>query len=343
MRIDVINIKELTEGMKQNWLIMQSSNPSLMNPFFHPELFIAVAKYYPDVYVALIYKDNVLKGFLPFKRGSDSKKANPIRFCNYEGIISSPDQEWDIDMILKKMDLCIWKFDALVDFNGIRSKRGDSQERQALGIDLSCGLEAYWAYIQTKKVRLKDLNDKRRKLGVIKGPLKFVPNSYNTAVLNQFVQWIRARYNHDTAWANETQETLEHIYHMQSPGLQVIVPALYAGDEIVAVDFHIRYQDYLGGVLRTFNPNFEKFSVGVLLLHDIINEHKALGFNKFDLGPEPFQYKLEYSNSSFPTIKGDFRADCFKEQIKSINWLHQILLPVARIKGKIVSKLSKRK
>jgi len=340
MRVDVINIKDIPEGLKQEWLKIQTSNPCLMNPFFHPELFVAVAKYYPDVYAALLYKGNDLGGILPFKKDQKAQSALPIRFCNYEGIIASSGQEWDIDLILKKIGLCSWNFDALVNFKDIRFKRGDSQERQAFGIDLTEGLDKYWAYIQTKKVRLKDLNDKRRKLGIIKGPLRFVPNCYETRTLQQFVQWIRLRYNHDEAWIKETTEVLQHIYHMKTPGLEVFMPALYAGDELVAVDFHIRYQDYLGGLLRTFNPNFEKFSVGVLLLHDLINEHKALHYNKFDLGPEPFQYKLEYSNSTFPTIKGNYRADCFKEQIKSINLLHQSLLPIARIKGMIVNKLS---
>ncbi len=340
MRVDVIPIKELSENMKQDWLKLQLSNPTLISPFFHPELFVTVGQYCPDIYVALLYQENRLAGFWPFQKNQKLSAAQPMRFCNFEAIICAPDQIWDIDTILKKARLSSWNFESMLELKNIRSKNKNFQIFNSYRIDLTDGLEKYWNFIETKKVRLKDLNDKRRKMGIIKGPLRFISNCTDIKILHKFMQWKISRHEQDPQWASLTSKMLEHIFYLKDPLLKGVMPALYAGDELLAVDFHLRHQDYLGGLHRTFNPNFEKYSVGVLLLHDLINEHKALGYNIFDLGPGEFQYKIEYSNTSFPVIKGSFKIQSFKEKIKSINWLFKGLQPILKLKRKILNNAS---
>lgn len=334
MRVDVIPINELSEGMKQDWLKMQASNPSLMSPFFHPELFVSVGKYCPNVYVALLYKENVLMGFLPFLKDQKLLAAQRIPFCNFEAIISYPNQYWDMNIILKKMRLNSWNFDAIVDFENIKSKRGDFQIRNSFRIDLTCGLKEYWDFIQTKQVQFKTLTAKRRVLETMVGPLRFVANCNDIKAFHQHLQWKVARHNRDLEWERLATGILEYIYYLKDPLFQGIMPVLYAGDELVAVDFALRYQGRLGGVIRAFNPNFEKYSVGILLLHELIKECKALEYSIMDLGPGVYRYKQEYSNSSLPTIKGSFKVDSFKEKLKSMGWLTQGLLPMLGLREK---------
>jgi CelD/BcsL family acetyltransferase involved in cellulose biosynthesis len=340
MRVDVIPIKELSQSMKRDWLKMQASNPGISGPFFHPELFVSVGQYCPDIFVALLYRENKLAGFLPFQNNRKLSAARPMRFCNFQAVICDPSQSWDVPAILKKIKINSWEFEAFVGFENMRPREGDFQINNSLRIDLTGGLEGYWAFIKTKQLHLKDLDCKQRKLRLIKGPLRFVPNCDGAKTLHKFVQWKISRYDHNPQWASQTEKMLEHIYRLEDPLFQAVMPALYAGDELLAVDFHIRYQGHLGGLHRAFNPHYEKFSVGILLLHEIINLHKELEFNIFDLGPGVLPYKVDYSNSSLAAIKGTFKADSVKEKIKSINWLYQCLLPVARFKRRIAAILS---
>ncbi len=343
MRVEVIQINALSDSLKQDWLRIQASNPSFAGPFFHPELFLTVAKYYPDLYLAILYKDNIVSGFLPFKKDHRNLVAKPIRFCNYEGIISSPEQYWDMNLILKLMGLRSWEFDAMVNFKNISSIRGEHKPSNSFNIDLTCGLEEYWNFIKNKKIELKTLITKQRSLENKVGALRFVASCDEIEVLYQFVKWISDRYKHDAAWLKETTSVLELIYQLKDPLFKGILSALYAGDELLAVNFALRCHEKLGGIFMAFNPNFPKYSVGIILLHELINNHKALGYNIYDLGPGNYQYKQDYSNRIVPIIEGDIRIDSLKEKIKSVDWLHQSLLPIARLKGKIVTKLSQRK
>lgn len=340
MRVDVIPIKELSENLKKDWLKIQASDPSLSGPFFHPELFASVGKYCPDIYLALLYKENVLTGILPYLKDQKLKKAQRIEFCDFEAIISYPGQDWDMNMILKKTGLNSWDFNALVNFDGIKTKTGDFKGRHAFRIDLACGLEAYWAYIKSKKVKFKSLLVDRRILEEKVGPLRFVADCRDEKILRQLLQWKISHHNRDQEWAKLASNLLEHIYHLNDPLFRGVLSALYAGDELLAANFVIRQHDKLGGVITTFNPNFTKFSTGLILLHELINAHKSVGFNILDMGAGATQYKQDYSNSFLPTIYGRFESDSIKSRIKSVHWLYQGLLPIAKLKGKIINKIS---
>ena len=341
MRVDVIPINELSEDMKQDWVRIQMSNPSFRSPFFYPELFISVAKYCPDIYVALLINENRLAGFLPFQKDKQLNAAQSILLCNYEGIISLPDQYWDIDFILRKMGLNSWNFKTIVNFEKIKSKLNNFQTFNSSLVDLNCGLDEYWTYIKSKKIGLKTLITNRRELENKIGPIRFVPYCNELKLLHQLLQWKITRHDSSVEWVNLITKILEDIYNLNDPLFKGILSALYAGDELLAVQYTFRYKNNLGGVLKAFNPNFTKYSVGKLLLQEVINNHEKLEYNIFDLGPGVFQYKQDFSNRLLPIIKGTFILNSFKERIKSINWLYQSLLPFARIKGKIVNNLSK--
>ena len=201
MRVDIIPIKELTPDLKQQWLKIQASNPKFISPFFHPELFIAIGHHCPDVYLALIYRENDLIGILPYLKNQKLSKAQQIEFCDFEAIIGYPGQSWDMDLILKKMELKSWEFNALVDFENIKSKAGNFQTRHSYRIDLSCGLAEYWAYIQSKKVKFKSLLVDRRLLETKVGPLRFTANCNDIKILRQLLQWKISHHQRDQQWA----------------------------------------------------------------------------------------------------------------------------------------------
>lgn len=342
MRIDIIPIKDLTENLKQCWLSIQASNPNLVGPCFHPELFIAVGKSAPDVYVAIIYNKNKLVGFLPFLKDKILSVAKPIDFCDYEAIIGPQHQNWNMDIILKKSGLNTWEFTALADFENIKSKKGWFKRIDSMRVDLTAGFEEYSSYLKKKEIGFERSTVKKRLLRDV-GPIRFVPISNDIEVLHCLLRWKILRHNRELDWARLATKVLEYIYYLKNSSLSGVLSGLYAGDNLVATHFAMRYQGILQGLLMAFNPDFSKYSPGFLLLPYLFSEHKALQYNIFDFGPGEQLYKEDLSNSNFPIMQGYFRVGTFKDKLKSINWLYQGLRPFVKLERKIVTKLNNKR
>jgi hypothetical protein len=158
MRVDVIPITDLSEGMKQRWLEIQTSNPNLTGPCFHPDLFLAVGKFFPGIYVALLYDNNNLTGFLPYLRNEKLSVAQRIDFCDYQAIIGPKSYLWDAGIILNKIGLRSWDCNSLVDFENIRSGVVQTEVRGAMRVDLRNGYEEYLFTKKEGKIKFEEID-----------------------------------------------------------------------------------------------------------------------------------------------------------------------------------------
>ncbi len=331
MRIDVIPITELSEGMKQRWLEIQVSNPDLAGPCFHPDLFITVGKFCPDVYVALLYDNNGLTGFLPYLRDQASSIAQTIDFCDYQAIIGPKSYHWDINMIMNKIGISSWHYNALVDFENIRSKRRQLEACESMRIDLSSGYKEYLLSKKDGKVKFGGLARKKRLIQSNFGPIHFVPICNDIDVLHRMLFWKSVQHNRDTSWTKLATELLEYFCFSNQTSIDGVFSALYAGNDLLAAYFGIRHQGILHSLVCSFNPDFKKFSPGLMIWQNLISSQKELGYHILDLGPEENKYKRYFSTSTLPIIKGDFIEVTIRDRIKSIKWLYQGLYPLVQI------------
>ena len=335
MRIDVIPINELSDRMKKDWLKLQGSNPQLVGPCFHPQLFISVGKFCPHIHVAVFSSSEEVIGFLPFLWDQEHAAAKRIPFCDFEAIISHPDRRWDIDMIMKKIGLKSWNFDAIASYETIKYKGNKPLVRGSPRIDLSQGFEKYLASLKHGKVGDRDLMRQQRVLERTVGPVRFVPHCDDMEVLRQLVRWKVRRHNREEEWERLSLNLFEDVFLLKDPSFQGILSAVYADRQLLAVNFSIKSQGIFKGMMMTFNPEFVKYSVGKLLFYYLISEYKTFDYAIFDLGPGEYLYKQDFSNSVLLTIKGTFEVDTLKARIKSNKWLYQGLFPIVRIARKV--------
>lgn len=339
MRIDVMPISELSEEMKRRWLEIQISNPNLAGPCFHPDLFFTVGKFCPDVHIALIYDKIELTGFFPFLKDQKLSIAQPIDFCDYQAIIGPLSHHWDMNKILKEARLRSWNFNSLVDFADIKSRNSRLERGRSMRVDLSGGCEKYFFTKNQEKVNFSSLAGKKRQIEANFGALRFVPTCNDPQVLHSLLSWKTLQHNRDEAWTKLATGLLENFCFSNQRSLDGILSALYAGNDLLAAFFGIRYQGILHGLICGFNLDFQKFSPGMILWHDIISQHKQLRYHILDFGPGEERYKHDFSNSSLPVIQGIFTEDTIKERIKSVKWLHQGLSPIVQFSRKMMVKI----
>jgi CelD/BcsL family acetyltransferase involved in cellulose biosynthesis len=340
MRVDVIPIRELSDGMKQKWLDIQASNPNLAGPCFHPELFMAAGNTLSNIFVIVLYNNNGPVGLLPFAKHQGLSVAKRIHLCQYEAIISSPSQFWNMNKILRKSGLEAWEFKYLADFGNIKSKRGWFEKIDSPRVDLTNGYEKYLDYQNHRKISYENLMYKRRLLERRIGSIRFVPTCNDVGILHRTLSWKADQFDCNSDWLKWTTGMLEYIYFLKNSSLSGVLSTLYAGDDLVAAIFSLRSQGIMYLSIISFNPSFSKYSPGLLLLYYLISELHTFQCRILDFGPGAEQkYKWDFSNSTFPVISGNFEVSSIKKKIKSINWLYQGLLPLVRSGRKIIAHL----
>jgi len=313
IHVSVIPLKNLSQDMLQSWLDMQISNPDFAGPCFHPELFVAIGKYCPDTYVSIIKRGNEPVGYLPFAKDRRLAVARPVPICDYQFIMGSRSERWDIKMILNGAGLVAWDFDHLAGSLNINSegllkgmpiKDGYYSSR----IDLKDGFQKYLSSTKQKCNRLHNRMNQHRLLERNFGTIRFVPTCDNMSVLHQLLEWRSSRHGSAEPWV---KETLEYLHSIKNSSLSGVLSALYFGDDLAAAHFGIRHQGILFYWFPAFNPKFSKYSPGLVLLNYLIEELSALQCNMLDFGPGPEPYKLHYGNSALPLMRGSLILDCY--------------------------------
>lgn len=336
MRIDVRPITELSEEMKQRWLDIQSLNSNLSGPCFHPDLFRSVGKFCQDVYVALLYDKNDLIGFLPYLKDQKLSVAQPIEFCDYQAIIGPRSYPWDLRVILKHIGLRSWNYTSLVDFENIKSKGRQLKIGGSRRIDLNGGYEEYRLSKKDGKVKFGGLRRKKKLVQANLGPITFVPMSNDREVLRQMLYWKSLQHNRDSQWLKLATELVEHFSFSDQSAIKGVLCGLYAENNLMAAFFGIRYQGILHSLICAFNPDFKKFSPGLILWQSLISAHQKLEYTILDLGPGDNKYKSYFSNSTFPIMKRNCTDTAIKEKIKSVKWLYRGLEPVVQSVRKVM-------
>ncbi len=309
MKIRTISAQEVDQGIRIKWQELQKTNPDLANPYFSIEYIEAVASVRNDIYLGVMEEESKIIGFFPFQLRKNHF-AEPVggRMSDYQGLIISPNKEWDISDVLRGCNLKRWDFDHLL----LSQKPSGSYHHQndiSLTMDISEGFDDY---LKTKKTsgskRLAQFQRKGRKLEREIGPLRFETYSQSDVAFQQVIDWKRDQCIRtgapdflDWGW---TRSLLEKIWKIKSNDLTGMLSVLYAGDEIVAAHFGMRSSTVCHWWFPTYNPKFSKYSPGGLLLLNLAESMANEGVALIDLGKGKEVYKPSFSTGEIKMSEG---------------------------------------
>ncbi|MEY2951963.1 MAG: hypothetical protein RLZZ401_50, partial [Pseudomonadota bacterium] len=308
MKISLIAVHELDDGLQQRWRELQSKEPVLQRPFYHPEFTRLVARHRPGIRIAVLEADNGVCGFLPHELDR-ARQIQPIGLylSDYHGLIANFATPVAVPQLLRACGAKYWHFDHMP---LVQSALAPFIRMPSVSpvMDIAGGIEAYQARLAefqlTKTPGVlastrKSANRLRRDLG----PLRFVWDERDPAVLERVMALKSAQWRR-TGVADHDAFALPWVRHLMQDGHQLrdnsfcgTLSALYAGDRLVAAHFGFRSDAVLHGSFATYEPDLSYYMPGSLLIQQFAEHGSGQGVSTFDMGRGTQDYKVRFATS----------------------------------------------
>jgi CelD/BcsL family acetyltransferase involved in cellulose biosynthesis len=295
----LIAVNELDSTLIEAWRSIQSGSDVFDSPYFCPEFTQIAGRVREDVRVVVIENDDRPVGFFPHQRsfpGRGKPVGGPL--SDFHGVIAGPGAEWELGPLMRAAGLSVWTFDHLVGpgghFEAHVTARAASPQ-----IDLGAG---YQRYEQGRRDSGSDYIRKTeglaRKLGRESGELHFTLHEAGDGALEQLIGWKRSQYRQsrltDAFGVRWTGDLLRSIAQTQAAGFAGVCSVLRAGERMVAAHMGMRSRGTLHYWFPAYDPDFAKFSTGIILLLRLAQALAGSGVRKIDLGKgdEPYKQRL---------------------------------------------------
>ncbi|MFI6939740.1 GNAT family N-acetyltransferase [Streptomyces sp. NPDC050418] len=301
MDISVYRPGELTAADRAAWSALQSKAhlhglPGLANPFLAPEFALAVGRVRRGVRIAVVREAGEPAAFFPYERTlAGVGRAVGLGLSDCQGIVHRPGFTWRAEELLKACSLAVFEYDHLVErqpaFEATRTGAFDSP---VMDID-----QGYAAYLRELRVRSPKFTSrtlaKDRRLGRDHPELRYVHDERDPAALRTLKEWKSAQYRRTgrsdrfaKPWINAL---LDRLFHTRTDTFAGRLSVLYAADRPVAAHFGLQSERVLACWFPAYDPDFAKYSPGLLLHLRMAQAAAAEGIAYLDLGRGTKEYK----------------------------------------------------
>jgi CelD/BcsL family acetyltransferase involved in cellulose biosynthesis len=290
------------------WRELLRKLPWVDSPYFQPEFTRLVASVRGDVEVAFIEAQGELVGVFPFQRGRFGR-GKPVggRLSDFHGIIGDPRSIVCLGDLLSKCRLRSFHFDHLLLNHFPPASRKPVVEGSPY-IGMPGGFSDY---IQTQRMYSKHLAQYQRKLNKLvreHGETRFVFDNRSEHDFQQLLRWKQEQYQRTGAfnplrfpW---TLELLRKIWNETSESFRGIFSTFHVGDQIIGAHFGMRSHSTLHYWFPAYDPEFQSYSPGNLMLLEIARAASEAGITKIDLGKGSEEYKLSFGSAQTLVAEG---------------------------------------
>ncbi len=337
MKITVYAARHLSQKQLSAWAELQQGHFPLDNPFFHPEFTRAVAALRPNIEVAVIENAHGPQGFFPFERVGRSV-GRPVAsiMSDMHGVIMRPDLELDALSLIRACGLTTWHFDHLPAsqsmFRPFHYFLDDSPY-----LDLRGGFAAYAEPLDARGSTLKQARRKMRKIEREVGPLRFELHCRDAAVFAALVAWKQQQLlagNYFNVFRHRwLEQLLLHLCAHHTPGFAGWLSALYAGDQLMAVHLGLRSHGVLSSWIPTYNPEYAKYSPGLILHLEMAKSAAEKGITRLDLCRGENRLKKALMSGAFPVAIGAVDVPGVNRLMRSIYYRTRALVQNTPLRG----------
>ncbi|MFG1697198.1 GNAT family N-acetyltransferase [Nonomuraea sp. NPDC049309] len=330
MKITVVHPGNLGPSELRRWRALLRSGRELINPFLCPEFTLAVGRLRRDVRVAIIEEAGDVVGFFPFERHAlGIGKPVGAGLTDAQGAILSPGLELDSSWLLKKCGLSVWEFDHLI---GDQFPAHQASRHPSPFMDLRGGYEAYVNVIKLQSGKTyKSTMYKERKLGRDVGELRHRYGVTDRAALRTLMGWKSEQYRRTGrtdrfAWPWIVQ-LVEDLLHVDRPAFAGVLDMIYAGDRPVAGHFGLRSDTVLAGWFPSYDPEFARYSPGLIHHLSMAREAPKQGIQVVDMGRGDKEYKDKLKTGEFEVAEGRLAR---RTPAAGLHWLVRTPVRAAR-------------
>ncbi|MFF8882582.1 GNAT family N-acetyltransferase [Streptomyces flaveolus] len=301
--------EELSEGERECWRALRAASRSPRNPFMEPEFTDVVGRVRAGARVAVLYEGGEAAGFLPHERGPLGQgRAIGLGVSDCQGAVLRPGLVPDTRQLLKDCSLSSLAFDNLEAEQGLFVPYA-AEEHTSYVIDVEKGYEAYESVLRAQSPKfLKTTLAKERRLGRQVGDVRFVFDEREPAALRTLMEWKSAQYRRTGRRDRFAQEWITRLVgrlaETRAPECTGTLSVLYAGDRPVAAHFGLRSASVLACWFPAYDPDFAKYSPGLVLHLRMAEAAAAEGIGLLDMGRGAAEYKDSLKTGELPVYEG---------------------------------------
>ncbi|MFO0901898.1 MAG: GNAT family N-acetyltransferase [Pirellulales bacterium] len=297
-RIEVVNGRELDATSIQTWEALRQRNAQLRSPFFACEYTRIMAAERSDVEVGVLLRDGREVGYFPYQRSGSSAVPVGESLTDFQGFIVDADEPISPPEYLRGCRLSTCKFRYLAaGWRELETYRYRRLRSPVIG--LARGMASFE---ESTAARGSDLIPKctrgLRTLAKKVGPTRMELDCRDALVLERLLEWKALQHQrngtHDGFGEPESRRILQRLVATHDPTLAGVVSGFYAGEHLVAAALNLRSHETLHVWITAYNPEFSKFSPGLLCMMELVREAAADGVTRIDLGhgDEPYKYRF---------------------------------------------------
>src|SRR5690606_7911971 len=184
-----------------------------------------------------------------------------------------------------------------------------AEEHATYVIDVEKGYETYESVLRTQSPKfLKTTLAKERRLGRQVGPVRFVFDERDPAALRTLMEWKSAQYRRTGRRDRFAQEWIARLVarlaETRAAQCTGTLSVLYAGGRPVAAHFGLRSATVLACWFPAYDPEFAKYSPGLVLHLRMAEAAAAEGGGLLDMGRGPAEYKDSLKTGELAVYEG---------------------------------------
>jgi CelD/BcsL family acetyltransferase involved in cellulose biosynthesis len=308
-RIRVLKPEELGEGHKESWRELCTKSRAPTNPFLEPEFTLAVGRVRSQARVAVVYEGGEPAGFLPYEKGPlGLSRAIGLGVSDCQGAVLRQGLDLNARELLYACSVSSFAFDHLEAEQALFVPYA-VEEHVTYVIDIGEGYEAYEAVLRAQSPKfLKTTLAKERRLSRQAGELRFVFDERDPAALRTLMGWKSAQYRRTGRRDRFAQEWISALVRgladTRAPGCTGTLSVLYAAGRPVAAHFGLRSRTVLSCWFPAYDPEFAKFSPGLILHLRMAEAAAAEGIGMLDLGRGAAEYKDALKTGEMSVYEG---------------------------------------
>jgi CelD/BcsL family acetyltransferase involved in cellulose biosynthesis len=300
VKVTLVRGRELGADLVGTWRALRDANPALRSPYFCPEFTQIAADARLPVEVAVIEEDGKVVGFFPFQR--TGRIGGPVGgiLSDYQGVVCRSEYAVVPERLVKACGLATWDFDHLLD-PGPRFVRHCRSTEPSPQIDLSSGFAHYESELRARgSDQIKKAANLARRIEREAGPLRFVSHAADPDLLRTVLGWKAQQYletgNEDLFRIDWVRGVVERVHAAQTDSFAGALSVLFAGERLVAGHLGMRSASVWHYWFPAYDPEFSKYSPGILLLLKLAEHAAATCGALIDLGKGMSLYKERLMN-----------------------------------------------
>ncbi|MBK3632835.1 GNAT family N-acetyltransferase [Streptomyces sp. MBT97] len=312
-RIDVVHAGDLTPKDLGLWNDLRRATATA-NPFMSAEFTQAIGRVRRDARVAVLRRNRQPVGYFPYQRGRwGHGRALGLGVSDCQGAVLPPDGvHLDAHHLMRACALNAWEFNHLESSQDLFLPYATGQFASPV-VDLAQGFEAYETHLRSRsRSFLKSTRAQERRMTRHLGPLRYVHDERDPAVLRTLVDWKSAHYRRtgrrdpfDQPWIANLVRLLADT---NTPDCSGMLSVLYAADRPVAAHFGLRSATVLSCWFPSYDRALATYSPGRVLYLRMIEAAAAADIRLVDFGRGEAAYKNSFKTGDLVVHEGALRT-----------------------------------